>query len=143
MLAFCLLYFPYIFKKDISSILLHNVIKLIWFEEAKWRLKKRHRSCFQFWDLSLFAVKIAIILSLSFMLKQKIICKSWGDNGFFPENALCIATSRVPLLHFVHVPITYRLFIIITHVHKMQDQTSVTESFTPTCTRVCVHVPIL
>lgn len=35
MLAFYLLYFPYIFKKDIFCILLHNTIKLIWLEEVK------------------------------------------------------------------------------------------------------------
>lgn len=80
------------------------------------------------------------------MLKQKLFAKNWGANGthfFFPENGLCIAGSRVPILHFAHVPVTYRPFIVISHVHKMQDQTSITEIFTPTCTRVCVHVPIL
>lgn len=80
-----------------------------------------------------------------FMLTQKLFAKNWGESGtyfFFPENALCIAGSRVPVLPFVHVPITYRLFIIISNVHKMQDQTSVTESFIPTCTHVCV-VPVL
>lgn len=63
----------------------------------KWNEDKtRYRSCFQFWDLSLFTVKITTILFLSFMLKQKIFAKNWGENGtyfFFQENALCFASS--------------------------------------------------
>lgn len=70
-----------------------------------------------------------------------LFAKNWGENWtyfFFPENALCLASSRALLLHFVHVPVTYRLFIIISHVHKMKDQTSVTEGFTPTCAHLYV-----